>query len=1613
MKKNSLLLLFFLLLFFYGNAQKQLVLCTTGRGLDRNSSIGIDSEMWSYIQKWATLSHNGQDASVTAVRLHIEWNQYEPTLGNYQGAKLVAALQAIKSLNPNIKLALHFSYLRPGALNDSYFGDEDVARLGDGTKAQDDIAHTAVSIFSATARTRFINFVNNAMSAISAYHNDLLYVQMGNSDAEEYIIPIIKKDDFHQPAYFEEKALQSWRTEYLPCRYPGQSTVTWGSNTYNIADAPPFKPFHPATSSSGAWYEDFNGEHGREYHRFAAWGLMRLYKQFRDAVKSHNSNIKVLYFTPGFGTEQTNIKSMSSATFPAAYNEFDGIYTSDGTSPGDTWRKIMALDVLKGTNANKIAAVEFDPTDLGQQVGMHGVWPGAVTEWFARSYKHGADYIHFAMHFWNDEIDQLAPAIAAIKATYVTPSYTPPARAAAVTKNIFPDVFTGRGLFDQTWDNLGGSTWSTTDNTPKSISMSDVGYWENVNSCTPINNCDYNISASGPSTSVGAGVSITLNSTISGQSSGVSYSWSGTGISGSNTSASVTFNTPSTAGTYTYTLTTSKSGCTNKTATVSVTVASSGGGGAYTAEFDNFFNNRLSSSYNNHVVAIVGCGDNILYTYNRGFTADQPLRIMSLTKWTTAAIIMMLKEEGKLALTDKVGAHIPSWNANGKENVTIQQLLAHTSGVPVQTPYDDAVEYTLAQAVDNIATIPLNFTPGTQFEYGSSSYKVAARIAEVIEGKKWKTIFAERLAAVSGMPNAHYSNSFPYSDENPSPGYGLEVSANEYANYLKMMVRYGWYNGVSVIDSASVAIMEQKQNTDGGFNNYGLGVFRDAYPNGNIRTVWHPGATGTFAFLNREKKYYALVFAQNGDPASLASRDFKDLVDQQFGANICGSTSSDPCQYSVTPTGPTGSVNTGSSVTLNSSCTGQCSGVSYSWSGPGISGSNTSTSVTFAAPSNAGTYTYTLTTSKSGCTNQTKTIQVVVVNGGGTGGTINQCLEAENMNGTGSITSDPNASNGSTRGDENDYNKYVDYVVTSVPSAGNYTATLQYYAASAPTVSVSVNGGSPQTVSLAATYSWNIVHTTQSFTVALIAGTNTIRILGTGGGSCRQDKLCVVGTGTGCSTPSAPMLSASPSAITSGGSAVLKASGCSGGTITWSTGQTGDSISVSPTATTTYTATCSVGSCTSPVASITVTVSQSGGSNPCNLVNQATIGTWNGLSVQARQYTVNGNTAWLIVTAVPGSSTDKHFPRGANFASRTDITWTNGKVDSSCFAGGGTSWGGLTKPSGITTPAGYAAGTEPDGAEYFYQSCTAPAAPTLSASPSSIVAGTNTQVTLTASGCSGGTINWSHSLGSGTTKTVSPTSSTTYTATCTVGGCTSSAGSVLVTVTPGNFSQCIESENSAGNGSITNDPNASNGSTRGDENDYNKYVDYVVTGVPAAGNYTLTLQYYAANTAVVSVKVGSGTPQTVNLAATHSWNIVHTTQSVTVALAAGSNTIRIQGTGGASCRQDKICVSNTQSSSRKAGPGATANGMESSNSLLSVYPNPATGHVDVRFELATGKKATLIVSDATGKTINARSIKGNGKHIERLNFSGKASGIYFVQLRKDNETTVKKIVVIR
>ncbi len=78
--------------------------------------------------------------------------------------------------------------------------------------------------------------------------------------------------------------------------------------------------------------------------------------------------------------------------------------------------------------------------------------------------------------FFNDtQIEQLKPVLANLRANYLTPGYSPPARQTSITQNIFPQVFTSTNLFSS-WGSSGGGNWSSSDNNPVSINMIDDGY---------------------------------------------------------------------------------------------------------------------------------------------------------------------------------------------------------------------------------------------------------------------------------------------------------------------------------------------------------------------------------------------------------------------------------------------------------------------------------------------------------------------------------------------------------------------------------------------------------------------------------------------------------------------------------------------------------------------------------------------------------------------------------------------------------------------------------------------------------------------------------------------------------------------------------------------------------------------------------------------------------------------------------------------------------------------------------------------------------------------------------------------------------------------------------
>lgn len=119
-------------------------------------------------------------------------------------------------------------------------------------------------------------------------------------------------------------------------------------------------------------------------------------------------------------------------------------------------------------------------------------------------------------------------------------------------------------------------------------------------------------------------------------------------------------------------------------------------------------------------------------------SADAKYQIASISKQFTAAAILLLEDQGKLSLDDTVAKWIPG--ITGGDRITIRQLLSHTAGIQDYWPQDYSFllmeKPTTPQAiVDRWAKKPLDFEPGTAWQYSNTGYVVAGMIIEKASGQ--------------------------------------------------------------------------------------------------------------------------------------------------------------------------------------------------------------------------------------------------------------------------------------------------------------------------------------------------------------------------------------------------------------------------------------------------------------------------------------------------------------------------------------------------------------------------------------------------------------------------------------------------------------------------------------------------------------------------------------------------------------------------------------------------------------------------------------------------------------------------------------------------------------
>jgi D-alanyl-D-alanine carboxypeptidase len=168
-------------------------------------------------------------------------------------------------------------------------------------------------------------------------------------------------------------------------------------------------------------------------------------------------------------------------------------------------------------------------------------------------------------------------------------------------------------------------------------------------------------------------------------------------------------------------------------------------------------------------VAVVQ-GGKLVYTHAYGkahldpylaATPEMRYSIGSVSKQFTAAAILLLQEQGKLSLDDAVGKYVPGLTRG--DEVTIRQILSHTSGYQDYWPEDYLMTpmmkpETAQQILDTWAKKPLDFEPGTKWQYSNTNFVIAGLIVERLSGQTLMEFLVEHIFRPLGMKSVWNSD---------------------------------------------------------------------------------------------------------------------------------------------------------------------------------------------------------------------------------------------------------------------------------------------------------------------------------------------------------------------------------------------------------------------------------------------------------------------------------------------------------------------------------------------------------------------------------------------------------------------------------------------------------------------------------------------------------------------------------------------------------------------------------------------------------------------------------------------------------------------------------------
>ena len=280
--------------------------------------------------------------------------------------------------------------------------------------------------------------------------------------------------------------------------------------------------------------------------------------------------------------------------------------------------------------------------------------------------------------------------------------------------------------------------------------------------------------------------------------------------------------------------------------------------------------------------------------------------LASLTKVVaTTTGIMVLFDEGKLRLEDPVSKFIPGFTGGAKDDITVQQLLEHRSGLPAGRELW-RIAMTPDEARRAIIETPLECSPGTCLIYSDLGADLLGFVIEAASGQRLDNFLQQRVFSPLGMTETFFRPHWTLRDRiaptelTPPRGYplrgevhdenafvlggvaghaGLFSTATDLAVFAQMMLNGGQLNGVRVVADSTVSIFTAR-TTSRGSRALGWDTCSDdacgKYLSG--KSYGHTGFTGTSLWIDPERDLFVILLT-NRVHAARARRPSKVISD--------------------------------------------------------------------------------------------------------------------------------------------------------------------------------------------------------------------------------------------------------------------------------------------------------------------------------------------------------------------------------------------------------------------------------------------------------------------------------------------------------------------------------------------------------------------------------------------------------------------------------------------------------------------------------------------------------------------------------------------------------------